>query len=347
MPAFVASVPSVAGAVRVAPSTASSSSSASAPAPRAAAVRASSFRKVERVQFSTSSRFCGRRISPKFASIAVADFAAFRISAGWGPEPVWQTAKVTKNEVAAEDHHAITVEVTVPAAAQEAHGTFRLPGQYVQIKTSADGKPGFFAIASPPFFMSELEANDDQSVTFPLEFLIKRADGAAGELCDLKPGAEVSVSQFLGKGYDITATLPVNTCETIIFVATGSGIAPIRSCIEADAPDVLDVPGGFEIPFRKDVRLYYGVQTPARMAYKDRFAAWEDIGVKVTPVVSRPDGTGWSGATGYVQEAMKKDGVKDASSAVIVMCGVKGMSEAVKELAAEWGVPAEKVLTNF
>ena len=46
-----------------------------------------------------------------------------------------------------------------------------------------------------------------------------------------------------------------------------------------------------------------------QMAYQDKFAEWEKLGVSVTPVISKADGTDWAGATGYVQDAAKGVGV--------------------------------------
>ena len=68
--------------------------------------------------------------------------------------------------------------------------------------------------------------------------------------------------------------------------------------------------------------------------------------LEVVPVVSKPDGD-WDGATGYVQDVAKAAGVPNPKSTAILLCGMKGMAEGVKELAAECGVPEDKVLANF
>ena len=81
------------------------------------------------------------------------------------------------------------------------------------------------------------------------------------------------------------------------------------------------------------------------MAYTDKFAEWEKLGVKVTPVISKPDGTDWSGATGYVQDVAKADGVP--SKCAMLLCGMKGMAEGVKTLASDTGVAEDKVIANF
>ena len=76
----------------------------------------------------------------------------------------------------------------------------------------------------------------------------------------------------------------------VLLFAVGSGISPIRSVMES------------KVLKDKKVTLYYGSQTPDKMAYKERIDEWKKSGVEVVCVVSKPDGTGWEGATGYVQE---------------------------------------------
>ena len=68
---------------------------------------------------------------------------------------------------------------------------------------------------------------------------------------------------------------------------------------------------------------------------------------QVTAVVSQPDGTKWDGATGYVQDAAKAAGVERPESTAILICGMKGMAEGVKALAAEVGIPEDRVMANF
>ena len=82
------------------------------------------------------------------------------------------------------------------------------------------------------------------------------------------------------------------------------------------------------------------------MAYQEKFDAWAKMGVEVTPVISKPDGK-WKGATGYVQDVCKAAGVENAASSAVLMCGMKGMAEGIKELAAEVGIPEDKVYANF
>jgi hypothetical protein len=61
--------------------------------------------------------------------------------------------------------------------------------------------------------------------------------------------------------------------------------SPIRALLEADAEH-----GGLEAIERNSVRLYYGAQDKAKMAFTDRFKAWEASGVTVVPVFSQVRG---------------------------------------------------------
>ena len=125
----------------------------------------------------------------------------------------------------------------------------------------------------------------------------------------------------------------IEEVDDVLLFAAGSGISPIRSVIESG------------VLKGKGVTLYYGAQTPDQMAYQQKFAAWEELGVTVTPCISQPDGTDWAGATGYVQDVAKEAGVPPKCAMLI--CGMKGMAEGVKALAAETGIAEDKVLANF
>jgi ferredoxin-NADP reductase len=242
------------------------------------------------------------------------------ITCGWGPDPVWTPNKVVSISDAAEGLVAVTI-APPPGVAD----SFTSGGQYVQIREVGAEKAGFFAIASSP------TADGD------FEFLIKDTPPSdwspgTGWLTGASAGLELEMSQVLGGGFPVADKLD-DSVEDVLLFAAGSGISPIRSVIESR---VLD---------GRNVHLYYGARTPAHLAYADKFDAWSASGVKVTPVVSQPAGTDWDGATGYVQEAAKADGVPAGCG--ILMCGMKGMAEGVKALASESGVAEDRVLTNF
>lgn len=230
---------------------------------------------------------------------------------------MWSALEVASIKDAAEGLKAITIKPATGAAE-----AFTIPGQYVQIREPGADKAGIFAIASAP-------GNKDI-----FEFLIKEQPPSewspgTGWLTDSSAGLALEMSQVMGPGFKIDGEL--DDVDSVLLFAVGSGISPIRSVMES------------KVLKDKKVTLYYGSQTPAKMAYKERIGDWEDLGVTVVSVVSQPDGTGWEGPTGYVQDVAKAAGVP-AKSAMLI-CGMKGMAEGVKALASESGV--EKVIANF
>lgn len=125
---------------------------------------------------------------------------------------------------------------------------------------------------------------------------------------------------------------------SVVLFATGSGISPIKALIES---------GALQAGERRDVRLYYGVRSPAAMAYSALLPGWEkDHGVKVIPVYSE-------GGKGYVQDAFASDGgaagLGGGSSGGVgaVLCGQKDMAVAINEALEGAGVDKERILTNF
>lgn len=245
-----------------------------------------------------------------------------RIICGWGPDPVWTSLEVDSIDEAADG--LATIIIKPPQGTPEGYET---PGQYVQIRQPGAEKAGFFAIASPP----------DAT---PFEFLIKETPPSdwspgTGWLTGSKAGTPLEMSQVMGSGYKVAQLL--SDVERVLLFAAGSGISPIRSAIESG------------VLKGKEVELYYGAQTPAKMAYQAKFDEWKKLGVDVTPVVSQPDGTDWDGMTGYVQDVAKEKGAasKNPEKTAVLMCGMKGMSEGVKKLCTDAGIDEARVLTNF
>ncbi|CAD6233125.1 unnamed protein product [Miscanthus lutarioriparius] len=78
---------------------------------------------------------------------------------------------------------------------------------------------------------------------------------------------------------------------------------------------------------KTDVSLFYGVRNLQRMAYQERFDDWESRGVKIVPVLSRPDGQ-WAGERGYVQNVFSRmKNIVNPSSMGAILCGHKQMTE--------------------
>lgn len=248
---------------------------------------------------------------------------------GWGPDPIWSKAKVLDCKKASSNSVSISVEVP-----EDTSTAYTIPGQYLQMKENDDGKPLFLAIASPP--------SSSEDAPNVLEFLIKETDGNEW-VTSATNAKELQISQVLGNGYAIKENFegfkydfPV---QNIIMCATGSGIAPIRSAIESSA-----------LQFKesgRSARLYYGCRSFEEMAYVDKFEEWEELGVEVVPILSQPTSDKWGGRTGYVQTAIEEDGILVPRNSGALVCGVKGMTEAVKEDLMKAGIFEGRILFNF
>ena len=131
-----------------------------------------------------------------------------RSSIGWGPDPIWKTSEIEKNDAANESGTCISVTLTVPL---ETSQDYKVGGQYVQVRKDEDTKPLFLAIASPP---SETENSC-------FDFLIKKTDDNAW-----MTDGNVEMSQVLGNGFPVKEELDGIKydfpCQNVLLFAAGS-----------------------------------------------------------------------------------------------------------------------------
>jgi arabinosyltransferase len=240
------------------------------------------------------------------------------VRASWGADVEFNSARILETSKAADNLHRLLIDIGPTAAA-----SYTTPGQFLQAKVN-DSKPGFFAIASPP----------DTNNAGVVELLVKDQGGTAELLCRSAAGDEIQVSVPMGKGFRLNA-IPPETHPNVYLFATGSGISPIKAVIES---------GALNAPKRESCVLYFGVRSMAAMPYADELHAWAtECGVKVVPVFSEE-------GKGYVQDAFVRDGGVPAgagASVAALLCGQKGMAEAVTATLTESGVAKESILTNF
>ena len=118
---------------------------------------------------------------------------------------------------------------------------------------------------------------------------------------------------FDGDGGAVAAQYDGFACMNVLFVAGGSGVAPLRSCIEAGV--------ALELPQR--ATLYYGVRDDSVLAYQDKFEDWsKNFNVDVVTCFSQGSGGAFKG---YVQDAIKAKGVAVPRNTGAAVCGPKDM----------------------
>ncbi len=141
-------------------------------------------------------------------------------------------------------------------------------------------------------------------------------------LCDLERGANIP---FTGPHGFFVLPQPVERDQ--VFIATGTGIAPVRGMLAG----LLAADGGL----KHDVWLLFGVRYPETILYRsefDRLAA-EHPKFHFVPALSRPPAD-WRGERGHVQELMRRlfTGRKDFEASI---CGLKAMVDDVRRILKE------------
>jgi len=193
------------------------------------------------------------------------------------------------------------------------------PGQVAILRVEGE-EPAYFALAGAP-------ADPD------LEVLVKQKAGASRIIYDLSVGDEIELVEVCGRGFRIDEIKG----RDLVFVAMGTGVAPLRSALR----HVLQRKAEFG-----QLVVLYGARTPDDFCYRDETETWEDAGVELRQVISRPDGHDWSGPTGYVQSLLDNV-LPNLASPVALICGSSEMIDQTRERLGKMGFKPEEILTNY
>jgi len=207
----------------------------------------------------------------------------------------------------------------MPEDARGVHGVTFVPGQVAVLKIDGED-PAYFAFASAP---------DDPE----LEVLVKQKIGASDRIFDMKPGERIGLVDVVGRGFG----LDEQKRKDLVFVAMGTGVAPLRSALR----HVLKRKHDFG-----QLVVLYGARTPDHFCYRDETEGWEDAGVELRQVISRPDGHDWSGPTGYVQSLLDHV-LPSLSSPIALVCGSLEMIEQTRDRLEQMGFAPDAILTNY
>lgn len=115
----------------------------------------------------------------------------------------------------------------------------------------------------------------------------------------------------------------------IIFLATGTGIAPIKSILENMEQNNVEMKD-------KNIYLFFGGRTQEDIFWEPQF---KNINVHFIPVLSRSENN-WNGEKGYLQEALITKKI-DLSDSVVYACGSVNMIKDAKEITIKNGLPEE------
>jgi CDP-4-dehydro-6-deoxyglucose reductase len=166
-----------------------------------------------------------------------------------------------------------------------------------------------------------------------IEFLIDTAPGGIGSkfVEELKVGQEFDLMGPFG--FFTTQKTKSFEAESLIFIATGSGIVPMRSMIV----DLLQYHN-----FQKPIQLYFGLRYDNTTYLFDELSELETkyANFKFIPVISRPSES-WNGASGYCQDIVKNMAV--IPNAKIYVCGRTETVKSITESLIEHGYGKEQV----
>jgi NAD(P)H-flavin reductase len=194
-----------------------------------------------------------------------------------------------------------------------------VPGQ-VAVLSAGESDASYFAFASAP---------EDAE----LEFLVKRKGAAGTILFEMTEGDRVQLWEVVGRGF------PLEECKgkDLVFVAMGTGVAPLRSALRHVLRHKQDY---------GQLVVLYGARTPDDFCYRDETEEWEAAGVELRQVISRPDGHDWSGPTGYVQTLLDHI-VPHLPAPVALICGSREMLAQTRDRLQLLGFAPEEILTNY
>ncbi len=207
----------------------------------------------------------------------------------------------------------------LPEGAGKTHGVNFVPGQVAVLQVTGE-EPAYFAFASAP---------EDPE----LEVLVKNKIGASTRIYDMREGERLELLEVAGHGFDLAD----QKGKDLVFVAMGTGVAPLRSALR----HVLDRKQEFG-----RLVVLYGARTPDDFCFRNETEGWEEAGVELRQVISRPDGHDWSGPTGYVQSLLDHV-LPDLKSPVALICGSLEMIEQTRDRLQQMGFAPDEILTNY
>ncbi|HEU0219553.1 MAG TPA: CDP-6-deoxy-delta-3,4-glucoseen reductase [Gallionella sp.] len=190
-----------------------------------------------------------------------------------------------------------------------------LAGQHISILPK-DQKPRNFSLANAPHNGGFLELH------------IRKVEGGAFTQYVFNGMKERDLLRFKGPLGEFR--LREDSDKPVIFVADGTGFAPVKSMIEH----------ALHIGLQRPMHLYWGGRRPADLYMLEEARQWESSGIKFTPVLSEalPEDD-WQGRAGPVHQAVLDD-FNDLSGHEIYACGTPAMVDvARRDFTAQCGLP--------
>ena len=114
--------------------------------------------------------------------------------------------------------------------------------------------------------------------------------------------------------------------SNLVFLATGTGIAPVKAMLE-------ELASSTTLALGKNIYVYWGGRTTPDIYWQ---VVFDHLNLTFIPVLSRP-APDWLGRTGYIQQALLDDGV-NLTDAVVYACGSDAMIHSAREQLTSAGL---------
>jgi CDP-4-dehydro-6-deoxyglucose reductase len=193
----------------------------------------------------------------------------------------------------------------------------RLPGQYLDVLLP-EGRRRAFSIANAPHTGAQIELHVRH---------VAGGDFTHRVFTDLDAGATLRVEGPLG-----TFVPREDSERPMIFVAGGTGFAPIKALVEHF----------LHLGTRRAMHLYWGARTPEDVYLRELPRRWATAGqLRFTPVISDTE-TGAGERVGFVHEAVLEDHA-DLAGVDIYMSGPPALIDAGRRSFVQAGLPEERL----
>ena len=194
----------------------------------------------------------------------------------------------------------------------------RLPGQYLDVLLPGDRRRAF-SIANAPHTGSAIELHVRH---------VAGGDFTQHVFTDLQPGAVLRVQGPLG-----TFVPREDSERAMIFVAGGTGFAPIKALIEHF----------LHLGTRRPMTLYWGARAPQELYLRELPEQWAASGaLRFVPVISDPE-RGTSGMrAGFVHEAVLAD-ENELAQTDVYMSGPPALIDAGRRSFVQAGLAEERL----
>lgn len=225
-------------------------------------------------------------------------------------------ASVVKNEKLTKDIHLIQIEVSEPAEICYSSG------QFFEFNILGMEQTRAYSMANR-YSGKQL-----------IDFHVKRIENGMGSnyMCDLVPGEIITGSGPYGK------MQLINRDKDLIFVAGGSGMAPIKALVE-------ELYSG---PFQHQAWFFYGARTKEDLFLTEQ---WEELAKNnnnfhFIPALSEQKADeDWQGETGYIADVLDKH-LADLGNMDAYLCGPPILIETVTAALYKGGLRHSNIFSD-